>query len=127
MHATGKSPRGLRGDSSSELVLDFMQKDLAAAKAQQYNLQADVAALSENNRRTQQEAERQKSLVYEQMYALQAELDKCKQELKLAREREKRQAQSDVDITAQLRQTVAALQEEKAVLVSQQAASQQRQ
>ena len=79
MHATGKSPRGLRGDSSAELVLDFMQKDLAAAKAQQYNLQADVAALSENNRRTQQEAERQKSLVYEQMYALQAELDICKQ------------------------------------------------
>jgi len=87
MHVMGKSPRGLGLDDGSQLVLDLMHKDLAAAKAQNYNLQAEVASLAEHSRRMTQDSERQKGLLYDQMNLLQIDLDKCKRELDLAKQR----------------------------------------
>ena len=87
MHVMGKSPRGLGRDDGSQLVLDLMHKDLAAAKAQNYNLQAEVASLAEHSRRMTQDSERQKGLLYDQMNLLQIDLDKCKRELDLAKQR----------------------------------------
>jgi hypothetical protein len=87
MHVMGKSPRGREG--GSQLVVDLLQKDLAAAKAQNHSLQAEVASLSEHSRRLAQDAEQQKGLLYEQMNAIQIELDACKRELDLAHTRGK--------------------------------------
>jgi hypothetical protein len=84
----GKSPRGRDGrDDGSQLVLDLMHKDLAAAKAQKYVLQAEVASLAEHCKRLTADAEKRKDVLYDQISVLQMELDACRQELGVARQR----------------------------------------
>ena len=85
MHVMGKSPRGR--ESGSQLVVDLLHKDLAAAKAQNYVLQAEVASLTEHSRRLVQDSEQHKGLLHEQINALHMDLDTCKRELELARRR----------------------------------------
>jgi hypothetical protein len=45
-----------------QLVLDLLQKDLATAKAQKYNLMAEVESLAEHSRRVVRDAESQKAV-----------------------------------------------------------------
>ena len=83
MHVVGKSPRGRERDGS-QLVLDLLQKDLATAKAHNYNLMAEVESLAEHSRRVARGSEAQKLVLHDQINALQIELDTCKRELELS-------------------------------------------
>ena len=87
MHVVGKSPRGRERDGS-QLVLDLLQKDLATAKAHNYNLMAEVESLAEHSRRVARDSEAQKLVLHDQINALQIELDTCKRELERSRQRE---------------------------------------
>ena len=48
----GKSPRGRDGDGT-QLVLDLLHKDLAAAKAQNHILQAEISSMADHCKRIQ--------------------------------------------------------------------------
>lgn len=48
----GKSPRG-RDSDGTQLVLDLLHKDLAAAKAQNHILQAEISSMADHCKRIQ--------------------------------------------------------------------------
>merc|ERR1719409_1174556 len=76
----GKSPRG-RDSDGTQLVLDLLHKDLAAAKAQNRILQAEISSMADHCKRIQADAGKQADMLLQQMSDLTFQLDAGKQEV----------------------------------------------
>merc|ERR1719409_659037 len=97
----GKSSRG-RDSDGTQLVLDLLHKDLAAAKAQNHILQAEISSMADHCKRIQADAGKQADKLLQQMSDLTLQLDAGKQEVARAKKQAAEAATREVAALAAL-------------------------